>query len=158
MATGDADVMITGGTEAPICPVGLGGFCAMKALSTRNDAPEKASRPFDLERDGFIMAEGAGMVVLEEMELAIRRGAHIYGEIAGIGFSGDAHHITAPPEDGHGAYDAMRIAIKDAGLRDSVKILLGGAPVNDEYAKEIGADFYGADPASGKNYLLSTLN
>jgi len=113
---GDADVMISGGSEAPITPVGLGGFCAMKALSTRNDAPEKASRPFDLERDGFIMGEGGGTVVLEELDHALARGAHIYGELAGVGFTADAHHITAPAEDGHGARRSMQIAMKEAGL------------------------------------------
>jgi len=113
---GEADVMLSGGAEAPICATGLGGFCAMKALSTRNDEPEKASRPFDLKRDGFIMAEGAGIVVLEELDHALKRGAHIYGEIGGIGFSSDAHHITATPEDGHGAVRAMQVAIEDAGL------------------------------------------
>ncbi len=113
---GDADVMISGGAEAPICEMGLGGFCAMKALSTRNDEPERASRPFDLKRDGFIMAEGAGIVVLEELGHALKRGAHIYGEIAGVGFSADAYHITAPPEDGLGAARSMKIAIEEAGL------------------------------------------
>ena len=116
---GEADVMISGGAEAPITNAGLGGFCAMKALSTRNDAPEKASRPFDRERDGFIMAEGAGIVVLEELDHALKRGAYIYGEIAGIGFTADAHHVTAPPEDGHGAVRAMENAIYDADLMPS---------------------------------------
>jgi len=113
---GEADVMITGGAEAPISTTGLGGFCALKALSTRNDAPERASRPFDLDRDGFVMGEGAGILVLESLEHALARGAHIYGEVAGVGFTGDAHHITAPPEDGHGAIRAMQVALADAGL------------------------------------------
>lgn len=113
---GDADMVISGGAEAPICPTGLGGFCAMKALSTRNEEPEKASRPFDAKRDGFIMGEGAGMVVLEEMTHAQNRGAHIYAEIAGVGFTGDGHHITAPPEDGKGAFKAMQVAMKDGGI------------------------------------------
>jgi 3-oxoacyl-[acyl-carrier-protein] synthase II len=112
----DADVIIAGGSEAPITNMGLGGFCSLKALSTRNDAPEIASRPFDLKRDGFIMAEGAGIMVLEELEHAKARGAHIYGELAGAGFTGDGHHITAPAEDGNGAIRAMKIAVKDAGL------------------------------------------
>lgn len=112
----EADVIIAGGSEAPITNMGLGGFCALKALSIRNDAPERASRPFDLERDGFIMAEGAGILVLEELEHAKARGAHIYGELAGAGFTGDGHHITAPPDDGNGAVRAMRIAVKDAGI------------------------------------------
>ena len=114
---GDADAMLTGGAEAPIVATGLAGFCSMRALSTRNDEPEKASRPFDAKRDGFIMAEGAGMVMLEELEHAVKRGAHIYCELAGSGFSGDAYHITAPPEDGSGAARSMRVAIKDAGLK-----------------------------------------
>jgi len=113
---GEADVMLAGGAEAPICRAGLSGFCAMKALSTRNDEPEKASRPFDAQRDGFIMAEGAGMLLLEEAEQALARGAHIYGEIAGVGFTADAYHVTATPEDGHGAVRAMRVALEDAGL------------------------------------------
>ncbi|MDP8241326.1 MAG: beta-ketoacyl-ACP synthase II [Candidatus Hatepunaea meridiana] len=113
---GDADFMLTGGCEAPICPIGLGGFCAMKALSTRNDEPERSSRPFDLKRDGFIMGEGSGIVLLEELEHALARNAHIYGELAGVGFTGDAYHVTAPPEDGHGAIRSMQIAIKEAGL------------------------------------------
>jgi len=114
---GEADVMLAGGSEAPVCPTGLGGFSAMKALSTRNDAPEKACRPFDAQRDGFIMGEGAGIVILEELNHALKRGAHIYGEVVGAGFTGDAHHITAPPENGHGAVRAMRIAMADGGLQ-----------------------------------------
>ncbi len=114
---GEADVMITGGAEAPVSEAGLGGFCALKALSTRNDDPEHACRPFDLERDGFVMGEGAGILVLESLDHALARGAKIYGEVAGVGFSGDAHHITAPPEDGHGAIQAMRVAVADAGLK-----------------------------------------
>ncbi len=113
---GDADLVLTGGSESPICDSGLGGFCAMKALSTRNDEPEKASRPFDALRDGFIMAEGAGIILLEELNHALNRKANIYAELAGVGFSADAYHITAPPPDGHGAVRSMRIAIKDAGL------------------------------------------
>jgi 3-oxoacyl-[acyl-carrier-protein] synthase II len=114
---GDADVMICGGAEAPITPMGLGGFNAMRALSTRNDAPEKASRPFDKERDGFVMGEGGGTLVLEEYEQAAKRGARIYAEVVGIGYTADAHHITAPPEGGDGAIRSMRHAIKDAGLK-----------------------------------------
>jgi 3-oxoacyl-[acyl-carrier-protein] synthase II len=113
---GDAEVMICGGSEAAITPMGLGGFAAMKALSTRNVEPERASRPFDAERDGFVMGEGAGILVLESLEFAERRGANILAEVSGYGMSGDAHHITAPAEDGDGAYRVMRAAIHDAGI------------------------------------------
>lgn len=117
---GYADAMIAGGTEASICGLAVGGFCAMKALSTRNDEPEKASRPFDADRDGFVMGEGAGMVVLEECESAIARGARIYAEMVGYGMSGDAYHISAPSEDGDGAVRAMRAALSDAGIAPGV--------------------------------------
>lgn len=112
----DADIMVTGGAEASICPMGIGGFNAMKALSTRNDAPEKASRPFDKGRDGFVMGEGSGILVLEELEHALKRGAKIYAELGGIGFTADAHHITEPAPGGEGAMRSMRMAIKDAGV------------------------------------------
>ena len=113
---GDADIMLSGGSEAGICPMGIGGFNAMKALSTRNDAPAKASRPFDNDRDGFVMGEGGGVLVLEELGHAIQRGAKIYAEIAGVGFTADAHHITDPAPGGEGAVRSMRAAIRDAGL------------------------------------------
>lgn len=113
---GDADVIISGGGEASICPMGIGGFNALRALSTRNDAPEKASRPFDKERDGFVMGEGAGALILEELGHALKRGAKIYAELAGIGFTADAHHITEPAPGGEGAVRSMRNAIRDAGL------------------------------------------
>jgi 3-oxoacyl-[acyl-carrier-protein] synthase II len=113
---GDADVMVSGGSEAPITPMGLGGFNAMRALSTRNDDPERASRPFDAKRDGFVIGEGGGALVLEELEHAKRRGARIYAEMIGIGFTADAHHITAPPENGNGAVRSMQRAIRDGGI------------------------------------------
>jgi 3-oxoacyl-[acyl-carrier-protein] synthase II len=113
---GVADAMLAGGTEAVISPLAVGGFCAMKALSTRNDAPEKASRPFDAERDGFVMGEGAGVLLLEERESALARGARIYAEVAGYGISGDAFHISSPSENGDGAVRAMRQALETAGL------------------------------------------
>jgi 3-oxoacyl-[acyl-carrier-protein] synthase II len=113
---GDADVMICGGSEAPICRMGIGGFAAMRALSTRNDEPERASRPWDKLRDGFVVGEGAGLLILEELEHARRRGAPILAEIVGYGMTGDAFHITAPCEDGDGAYRVMWNALRDAGI------------------------------------------
>jgi 3-oxoacyl-[acyl-carrier-protein] synthase II len=112
-----ADVMIAGGTEAAITPMGVGGFAAMRALSTRNDAPEKASRPFDVDRDGFVIGEGAGILILEDLEFARRRGAHILAEIIGYGMSADAYHITQPAEEGEGGYRVMLAALKDAGVK-----------------------------------------
>jgi 3-oxoacyl-[acyl-carrier-protein] synthase II len=113
---GDAEVMICGGAEAAITPMGVGGFAAMKALSTRNNEPERASRPFDADRDGFVIGEGAGILILESLEYAERRGARILAEIVGYGMSGDAYHITAPEGNGDGAYRVMRAAIRDARL------------------------------------------
>jgi 3-oxoacyl-[acyl-carrier-protein] synthase II len=135
IAYGDCDVAITGGTESVVCNLAVGGFGSMKALSTRNDDPEHASRPFDLERDGFIIAEGAGMIVLEELEAARARGAHIYAEMAGYGQSSDAYHIAAPPEDGDGAVRCMKMALNNAGLNpddvDYINAHGTSTPLND---------------------------
>ncbi|MEP2988841.1 MAG: beta-ketoacyl-ACP synthase II [Parasphingorhabdus sp.] len=116
IALDDADVMLAGGAEATICPIGIAGFAQAKALSTRNDDPQAASRPYDKNRDGFVMGEGAGVVVLEEYERAKARGANIYCEVVGYGLSGDAHHVTAPHPDGVGAYRSMEMALKRSGL------------------------------------------
>jgi 3-oxoacyl-[acyl-carrier-protein] synthase II len=132
---GDAEAMITGGTEANITPLTIGGFNAMKALSTRNDEPEKACRPFEKNRDGFVVAEGAGIVILEELQFALKRNAKIYGELVGYGYTGDAYHITAPSPDGDGAVRCMRMAIKDAGLKpeevDYINAHGTSTPLND---------------------------
>ncbi len=133
---GDADVIIAGGSEAPITPMGLAGFNNMKALSERNDEPEKASRPFDADRDGFVMGEGGGILVVEELERAKNRGAKIHAEISGIAYTADAYHITAPDDMGLGAVNVMRSALKDAGLRpadiDYINAHGTSTPINDK--------------------------
>ncbi len=154
IARGDADIMLAGGAEAPITPLGLAGFCAMRALSLRNDEPSKASRPFDAQRDGFVMGEGAGIVILEELGNAMKRGARVYAEIVGYGMSGDAYHVSAPCLDGEGAYQSMRRALEDAQIApdevDYINAHGTSTPYNDkietlaikrlfgDYARRIG--------------------
>ena len=120
IARGEAEIMITGGSEAPVTPLGTAGFSAMKALSERNDEPERASRPFDAKRDGFVMAEGAGILILEELEAAVKRGAKIYAEVVGYGMTGDAYHVAAPDPEGSGAARVMKAALADAGVEPGV--------------------------------------
>jgi len=134
---GYCDAMISGGTEGGITPLSLGGFCSMKALSTRNDEPERASRPFDAERDGFVMGDGAGIVILEERESALARGARILAEVVGYGVTGDAYHVSAPSPDGDGAIRAMRMAIERAGL----------APGDVDYINAHGTSTPAGDPS-----------
>jgi 3-oxoacyl-[acyl-carrier-protein] synthase II len=127
------DAVITGGAESAITPLGVGGFAAMKALSTRNDQPERASRPFDRDRDGFVIAEGSGVLILEERERALKRGAKIYAEVVGYAANGDAHHMTAPSPEGEGAARCMRLALKDAGLVPSDVDYINAHGTSTEY-------------------------
>jgi 3-oxoacyl-[acyl-carrier-protein] synthase II len=144
---GEADVMITGGAEAAITPLGLAGFCAMRALSTRNNEPQKASRPFDRERDGFVIGEGAGVLVLEELKRAEERGANIWAEIVGFSMSGDAYHITQPVEDGKGIKMAMKKALEDAeidpGEVDYINAHGTSTPLNDKTETKAIKDLFG---------------
>ena len=159
--SGDADVMVAGGAESPVCEISVAGFSACKALSTSyNDAPETASRPYDTGRDGFVMGEGAGIVVLEEYEHAKARGAHIYGEVVGYGLSGDAYHITSPAPDGDGGYRSMSAALSNAGLTaadiDYVNAHGTSTPLGDEIelkavTKLLGDDVSGVTMSSTKS-------
>jgi 3-oxoacyl-[acyl-carrier-protein] synthase II len=134
---GDADAMIAGGTESVITPMGIGGFNAMKALSTRNDQPEKASRPFDRDRDGFVMGEGSGIMILEELEFARARKARIYAELIGYGLTGDAYHITSPAPGGEGAARCMTMALKDAGIEPSAVDYINAHGTSTKYGDEL---------------------
>jgi 3-oxoacyl-[acyl-carrier-protein] synthase II len=127
------EVVFAGGAESAITPLGVGGFAAMKALSTRNDEPERASRPFDKERNGFIISEGSGVLILEERERAIKRGAKIYAEVIGYGANGDAYHMTAPAPEGEGAARCMRLALKDAGIAPSDVDYINAHGTSTEY-------------------------
>jgi len=134
---GDADVMIAGGTESVITPMGIGGFNAMKALSTRNDEPEKASRPFDVDRDGFVMGEGAGIMILESLEHASSRGANILAEVAGYGMTADAYHMTSPAPEGEGAARCMTLALKDGGINPSEVDYINAHGTSTKYGDEL---------------------
>jgi 3-oxoacyl-[acyl-carrier-protein] synthase II len=156
---GDADIMVAGGAEASICPIGIAGFIACRAMSTNfNDTPDKASRPYDKDRDGFVMGEGAGILILEEYEHAKARGAKIYAEVAGYGMAGDAYHITAPAEDGDGGFRAMRAAVRDAGIDpgqvDYINAHGTSTPLGDEI--ELGAVTRLLGDAAARTTMSST--
>ena len=148
IAYGDADIMITGGAEAAITPLGVGGFSAMRALSTRNDEPQKASRPFEKSRDGFVIGEGCGIVILEELSFAQKRGAHIYAELVGYGCTSDAFHMAAPPPGHEGAARSMQVALTDAGLKttdiDYINAHGTSTPLNDLYETQAIKTLFGA--------------
>ena len=157
---GDADVMIAGGSEAAVTPMGIGGFAAMRALSTRNDDPEHACRPFDRDRDGFVVGEGAGILILEELEHAQARGAKILAEIIGYGMSADAHHITGMPDDGDGCFRSMRNALRSAKLEphqvDYVNAHATSTPLGDVTESKAMQRFFGEHATSGKLMISST--
>ncbi len=162
---GAADAMISGGVESVITPLGVGGFNALKALSTRNDDPKKASRPFDQDRDGFVMAEGGGMLILESLEGALKRDARIYGEIIGYGMSGDGYHMTAPSPDGEGAIRCMQEGLKDAGLKpediDYINAHGTSTPLNDanetKAIKAVFADYSYKVPISSTKSMTGHM-
>lgn len=157
---GDADIMIAGGTESAITPLGLAGFCQARAVSTRNDDPERASRPFDKERDGFVMGEGCGLLILESLDHALARGARIYAEITGYGLSGDAYHMTSPPEDGNGAYRAMKMALDNGKINptdvDYVNAHGTSTPVGDVVETLAMKRLFGDHATSKKLWVSST--
>jgi len=157
---GDADVMIAGGAEAAITPMGVGGFAAMRALSTRNDEPERASRPFDKDRDGFVVGEGAGILILEDLEFAKARGAKILAEIIGYGMSADAHHITSMAPEGEGCYRAMKHALDSAHVQphevDYINAHATSTPVGDVLESAALQNLFGEHAASGKLLVSST--
>jgi 3-oxoacyl-[acyl-carrier-protein] synthase II len=134
---GDADAMIAGGAEASITPLGIGGFNAMKALSRRNDEPERASRPYDIDRDGFVMGEGAGIVILEELGAALKRGARVYAEVVGYGMTSDAYHMTTPAPEGEGAARCMRVTLKDAGVQPEAVDYINAHGTSTKYGDEL---------------------